>query len=444
MLYKRILLYFSRMLSYDLDYVCTSKKVDYKSTKYKDDEYTMFEFFDKFDFKDEFQKIMDVLVREEVFFGCYRDDIGERIGIQQLPSSYSLITGRSPGRLLMDFNMIYFVQPSVDINMFHPIFKEYYYKVFGDKNTSRYIPSATMGERDGTWAQWVQTDPNIFFVFKLFEQLATRIPLFAGMYPDIALQPLYRELAKTSAMASAVNLLKGEVGTNNSSSKGGSLANNFNIDAKNLGQFMQLLRSSVSSVIGVSAAPLQNLNPVSYPLPDRNVYDENMMVTASSSGGDMRLFYGRDRKSIFESEQSLSLDEQIVSAIYREFETFLNLKVNQYVGNKKHKFKFILSGTNFAYARKKKMADFSSLANLGIINASMGAAANNMSVFDFERMLQKSKGKDYASLFTPITPAFQQPQDSGKGRPKSDDSDLSEAGEETRSDGGNIEKGGDV
>ncbi len=442
MLYKRILLYMSRMLSYDLNYVCINPDVDYNSPQYKKDKNAMMNFFDKFDYVDEFQKILDVLVREEVFFGVMRKDGYSRYGIQQLPSNYCLITGRTPGRILYDFDMSFFLNAGIDINMFPDIFKVYYERAFAGKGSPDYIPSASTYDRDGSWAYYVQTDPEMFWGFKLFQQLTTRIPLFAAMYPDIVLQPLYRKLAKTNAMQSAVKILMGEVAMK-SDQKGGSLANSFSIDATNLGKFLQLVRSAIDSVVSVSAAPLSQKS-FEYSLSDRNVYDESQIIAASSSGANQRLIYSRDKQTIFESEQSVSVDEYLISPVYRELELFLNEIVNK--ETKKYKFKFMLSGTNFAYAKKKKMSDFTTMANMGIFNPSLAASSMGMNVFDLERMMTQVKAEKWEDKVTMITPMFQQSaeQQAGKGRPQKADEDLSEEGSDTRDAGSNQLKGGKI
>ncbi len=444
MLYKRILLYMSRMLSYDLNYVCINTDVDYNSPQYKKDKNAVINFFDKFDYVDEFQKIMDVLVREEVFFGVFRKDGYSRYGIQQLPSNYCLITGRTPGRILFDFSMAFFLNSGIDINMFPDIFKVYYEKAFSGKGSpNNYIPSAPLNDRDGSWAYYVQTDPEIFWGFKLFQQLTTRIPLFAAMYPDIVLQPVYRQLAKTNSMQTAVKILTSQVGMLENQ-KGGSLANAFTMDAGNLGKFLQLVRSAIDSVVSVTASPLSNQKAIEYSQSERNVYDESMSTNASSSGVNQRMIFSKDKQTIFESENSLSVDEYLISPVYRELELFLNEMVNK--ETKKYKFKFMLSGTNFAYDKKRKMSNFTTMANMGIFNPSLAASSMGMNVFDLERMMTQVKAEKWEDKVTMITPMFQQSaeQQAGKGRPQKADEDLSEEGSDTRDSGSNLLKGGKI
>ncbi len=446
MLYKRMLNYMGRMLSFDLNYVCINADVDYNDKQFKKDKGIISNFFDKFDIVNEFTSVMEVLVREEAMFTVLRTDGNFKWGLQQLPSNYCLITGRTAGELLFDYNMIWFMQPGIDINLYPPIFKEYYEKAFSGKGYSdKYIPSAPLNDRDGSWTYYVQTSPDEGFTsWKLFPQLATRIPLFSAMYPDIALQPLYRQLAKTNAMQSAVRLLVGEVGLLKDA-KGGNLSNAFSIDSGNLAKFLQLVRSSIDTTIGISAAPLQNITSHEFKLNDRNVYDESLSISAANSGSNARMFYATaDKQNIFESEQNLSVDEYLIAPAYRMFETFLNRHVNKLT--KKYKFKFMLSGTNFAYDKKRKMSNFTTMANMGIFNPSLAASSMGMNVFDLERMMTQVKAEKWEDKVTMITPLFQQSaeQQAGKGRPQKADEDLSEEGSDTRDSGSNLLKGGKI
>jgi hypothetical protein len=82
---------------------------------------------------------------------------------------------------------------------------------------------------------------------------------------------------------------------------------------------------------------------------------------------------------------------------------------------------------------------------MGIFLPQKIAASMGMNKFEFDRQLEESKADNYTDKFTIPTPAFQGGgQTEGAGRPKKSDSELGDAGEETRSSGGNIGRGGKV
>jgi hypothetical protein len=65
-----------------------------------------------------------------------------------------------------------------------------------------------------------------------------------------------------------------------------------------------------------------------------------------------------------------------------------------------------------------------------------------MNPFSFQRQMEEAKAMGWVDQLTPIVPAFQQGADTGAGRPKKKDGELGDSGDQTRSDGANIGRGG--
>jgi hypothetical protein len=449
MLMKRMVLYLSNSLSWNLDWVCTTPEAKYASDEYKKDKARMISFFDRFNIKEQFTNILQSMVLNETWFGQLRDDY-EKIAFQQLPQQYCTITARNPYGFNFDFNFQWFFQANTSIEMYHPVFKKMYNEVF-DKDGNGYEPynpASSFLARDGSWSMWVQTNlEDGFWAFKLQSFLSSRIPFLAPLFIDASLQPLYRKLAQSSAIQSAQKLLLGQVGLNKDS-KGGSLANNFNISADQLGKFLQLVRSGISESIGVTAAPLENMETHSFDLPARNVQSESNMILASQSGISSRLLYTLDKSNLEETRNSISVDEMMLKPVYYGFENFLNFRVNK--ETKKHKFKFMLNGFEFDSSKRKARDDFFQYANLGVFLPGKLGESLGVQRYDVERMLEESKAEKWEDKVTFITPLFQQSKEQqaanggGKGRPQKKDEELSESGGETREDGGNLDKGGKI
>ncbi len=441
MIMKRMVLYLANSMSWNIDWVCTTPNVDYKSKEFKKDKERITSFFDRFNVKEQFTQILQSMVLDEVYFGQLRDDY-EKMAFQQLPQQYCAVTARNPYGFSFDFNFQWFFQANTSIEMYHPVFKKMYLKLFEDNPD--YNPSASFLGRDGSWSLWTQTNlEDGFWAFKLQPFITSRIPFFAPLFVDASLQPLYRKLAKNSALQSAQKILIGQVGLNKDS-KGGSLANNFNISADQLGKFLQLVRSSISESINFSAAPLENMESHSFDLPSRNVQSEANMILASQSGVSSRLLYTLDKSNLEETRNSLSVDEMLLKPVYSSFENFLNFRVNQ--ETKKHKFKFILSGFEFDSSKRKARDDFFQFADRGVFLPGKLGEALGIQRYDVERMLMESKADDWESKMTFIVPLFQQSkeQQSGAGRPQKPEEELTEGGSETRENGGNISKGGKI
>lgn len=446
MLYRRLILYLSGMMSFDLDWVCiNADEKDYKSASFKKDYVEVIKFLDRFNVKEEFKKILRQMVRKEAFFGQLRTEYDQKYTIQELPEQNCLIVGRYPYGLLFDFDMSYFMNGNVSLDMFGSKFKEFYNEVLSNGDVGKYNPSAGIDIRTGNYTYYVQTSPVDGFVcFKLFEELASRIPLLAPMFPDIVLKPLYRKLSTNSYIQAASKVIVGSIPYLKGDTKGANTKDAFAISAENLGKFLALLRSGIAQEISVGAAPLDNISSFEYRMPDRNPLGDYTQITASTSGVNSRLIYGYDKQNLEETRNSISADEFLMEIVYSQFSNFLEFHINRRTKN--FKWKFLLSGSEFDTSKRKKLEDAMSLSDKGVFIPGMFAASMGVQKQDLERMLMEAKANKWDEKLLMIMSPFQM---SGKdanvnGRPRKKESELTDSGAQTQEDGGNLSKGGKI
>lgn len=449
MLYKRVLYYLSGMLAFDVTYTCMNqmKESEYKSKAYKEDLNILIDFLNSFNIKKEFKTVVRQLLRNEAYFSILRDE-GDRYTLQELPKDWCIITGRWDYGLLFDFDMNWFLQSGVDIEMYPPIFQKMYLKAFGTKPSGKYKPSAPVDSRDEAWVKWVQTSPKDgFWNFKFNPELATRIPFLAPLFPDVVIQPIIRKLQTNSYIASASKLLIGKVPMLDKSVKGASVKDSVAISPEMLGKFLALLKSGLSEAVKVGVAPLEDMKGVSFPL-DTPFYQDYLKTTTSSSGVNSRLIYTLDKNNAIESQLSINVDEFLMTYIYPQFSDFLEYHVNR--RTKKYKWKFVLEGTEFFTNRKERLDTQMTLADRGIVLPQKISAAIGMLPHIFERQLEEARVNGFTDKLTPLINSMETmggkpvPGKTGeKGRPKVSDNNISDSGAQTREDGGNIEKGGD-
>ncbi|MFM9972937.1 MAG: hypothetical protein ACKVQK_31560, partial [Burkholderiales bacterium] len=307
MIYKRVLNYFSGMLAFNFTYVCTNAKPeDYKTDKYKKDLKRVEHFFDRFDLKNEFSVVMREIMRQEAFFGVFRQDDPYRNTIQELPQQYSLLTGRFSMGLLFDFNMMLFYQPGMDLSMFPDVFKKMFKKAFGDgKKVNPYNPATTVNKRNSNWIYYVQTSPKDgFWCFKLFPEQITKIPFLSPFMKDVILQDMIRDLQKNSYIAEASKLLVGSVKMLDNTKS--SVKDALSLSPETLGKFLQLIKSGLPSAIKTVAAPLEGLQGVEF-AGSNDMYDSYLKSTSSSSGVNSRLIYSYDRQNVLETRLSMDI-----------------------------------------------------------------------------------------------------------------------------------------
>ena len=435
MLYKRILLFFSGMLSFDLNYVCVNAdEKDYTSPAYIKDLKIARDFFDRFNHKQEFKVSLKQMLRNEAFFGILRDDGAEKFTIQELPKDYCKITGRfDSGGLLFDFNFQWFLNPTISIDMYPRIFKRMFNDVYNRNSQKPYNPASTMDARTGNFVLWHQTSPTDGFVaFKLSPEIATLVPFLSPIMPDIVLQPVIRELQKNSYIQAASAILLGQVEFLKDSKA--SVKDALSLDPTTLGKFLSLLKSGIPDAIKVGAAPLANMEALQFEGNDK-IYNSYLQTSAASSGVNSRLLYSFDRQNLTETRLSMDVDTNILKPVYFQFENMLNFWVNR--KTKKFKFKFMLEGFENSLNRDERFEKANKLADSGIVLEQKFASAMGLSPFDFRRMLEETRANKFVEKLTPILKSNQMP---GQGRPEKSENDLSESGGETRNSGTNEDK----
>jgi hypothetical protein len=446
MILRRLILYLAGSCSFDCDWVCINAKTeeDFESTAYQDDYAKVIEFLDKFNVKAEFKKVLRQMVRKEAYFGQLRNEYKDKYVLQELPEDRCIITGRYPYGLLFDFDMSFFLQAGASLDMFSDKFKEFWREIFDESGMTNYNPAATLDNRTGNYVYWVQTSPEDGFVcFKLFEEIASRIPILAPMLPDVVLKPLYRKLSTNSAIQAAQKILIGQIPLLKGESKSATVKDSFAISADNLAKFLGLLRTGIAQEISLGAAPLENINGIEFSMPDKNILADYTQNTASSSGVNSRLIYGYDKQNIEETRNSISVDEFMMTPVYSMFAEWLNFQINKLT--KKFKWKFILSGSEFDTSKRKKLEDATTLADRGIFVPGMFAAAMNIQKQDLERMLLEAKANKWdEKLLMIIPPSQMSGKDSEGGRPPKKSGELGDAGANTQETGANIAKGGSV
>jgi hypothetical protein len=434
--YKRLISYLSGLLAFDYTITCSNaKEEDYKKAGYLKELDSVYDFFDKFDVKKEFGTVTRQVLRNDAFFPAFRMD-GDRYVFQELDNAYCKITAKFDYGYLFDFNMVYFLQPSTDLNMFPPFFAEAVQKMF--ESQKGYNPHMGADLRNSNWVYWTQIPSTVGFAFKLNQDNASRLPYFTGLFQDLYLQPLLRTLQRDKSIISAAKIVFGEVPLLDKSAKT-TVKDMFALDAKSLANFLTLLKSGVGNAIKVAAAPLNGVQGITFPS-ENDIYAEFLNnMTASSGINSNLIFTGKNKPNIRETELSLATDEQLMeSMVYPMCEDFVEYQLNRIT--KKYKFKVKFEGSNFFTNREQRMTPLKDLAQYGIILPQKFAAALGMEPREFERQMQEAKAKGFVDSLTPIIMASQTGSDKTNGRPTKSDSKISDAGSQTRDDGGNLTK----
>ena len=133
--------------------------------------------------------------------------------------------------------------------------------------------------------------------------------------------------------------------------------------------------------------------------------------------------------------------------MYPQFENFLEYYANKHT--KKFKWSFRFVGTNDKFDREARQDEAFKYADKGVVLPNKIASSLGMNKIELERELEEMNASDFIEKLRPMINIYTQGNvtqgstpNNGAGRPVSKDSDLTDSGEETRSRGSNIEKGG--
>lgn len=447
LMYKRNQEYLANLPAFDLEISCkNAKPEDYKTNKYKNDYEEIKKFINAFNYREQFKNITWNIVMNETYYAMFRE-LGDKSVIQEFPSQYALITGKWEYGLLYDIDMNWFLQGEVDINCYPDWIKKRYLEMFDGKQVKPYIPSNKINKRTGSFALWTQTDPaDGCWVFKFNPNHNLQIPFFSGMLPEMAAIPVMRNLQINQSMAAARKLLVSSIPYLNEK-KAASVANQLAIDADTLGKFIGLATQGLEAAIKVLALPTEDIKGVEFKNTDNDTYETFMSITSSLLSGGKVIFSTKENQNAIESQFSIDIDRMLVKSIYPQFENFLEYYANKHT--KKFKWSFRFVGTNDKFDREARQDEAFKYADKGVVLPNKIASSLGMNKIELERELEEMNASDFIEKLRPMINIYTQGNvtqgstpNNGAGRPTSKDSDLTDSGEETRSRGSNIEKGG--
>ena len=418
MYYKRLIRYFSDMACFNLNYDCINieKLSDFKSKQYKEDLKILDDFISKFDCKENFSAVLSQELRQGVFYGVLRFD-DDKYVIQELPPDFCKITGRHSHGLLFDFNMNYFIgNYGVDINMFPRVFKKMYNDVWR-KISSPYNPHSPVDTRSSTFMYWHQCAPSDgFWCWKISPEIATIIPYFAPMFPDMGFQPTVRKLQNDKYFIAASKLLVGILGFNKET-KSGQVANQLNITPDLLGKFLAVARKGLNEQIGLVALPVDNIETVDFDVDENNIVTDYIQALSQQGIASADVLMSNNKLNSHQSKLASAVDGNIIRSLYNSFADFIDFFVNS--RTKKYKFHVSFHDINVPDDRAERENRFKTNAAMGIVDVQYAARVFDLNPFEFERRLAMSKSSEFEkNLISLMSLNNQSANMQNVGRPK--------------------------
>lgn len=443
MIFKRTLFSYVNALAFDLQIVPQQglTKEDYESEEYKEDKKRINNFVKKFDYKGEFRKVTVQLMKSEVYYTWFRKtkvgNKGMKFALQIMPQQYCMTTGYWEKGILYDLDYNYFLQPSVDIDGFDPSIAKTYNRIFSSTEMINYRPTAQLNERTGQYAYWAQTSPaDGAWCFKFDPSNFNNTPFLAPFLKDTIRNDEIGVLQYNKDMISAYAILAGEIRLFDNA-KSGTNADQFAINPKTLGAFMGKAKAGLGSLVKLAALPVENSKMYQFTDSNTNMYSDQLTNSAGVGSGVSRVIYSSDRMSNAEIEAGLTEQYTTMAmALYPQFQNFM-----EYYGNKltkKYKFSFVFTGSNYQFERDKRMERLVKIADHGLVlGPSAWASALGYNPVDFEALLEEGAYSNFSDKFRLMLNTNTSKDGSSSnnnGRPKLDNKDLSDSGEQNRNE----------
>ena len=439
MIFKRTLYSYANALSFDLQVTCKNAytESDYQSDEYKKDRQTVDNFLTNFDYKKEFYNVLLNVLKRDTYFTWFRKTkTGNRgkmkFALQVMPQDYCMLTGYFEKGLLWSMNQLYWTLPGVDLDSYDPSLKRTYQRALENAELN-YKPSAPLNERNGSYALWADVSPlDGAWCFKWATDNFANNPFLSPYVANILRSDEIGELQYNKDLIAASGILAGEIQLYDQA-RSGQKANQFSIDPKTLGAFMQKVKSGLNGVAKVAAVPLANIKYFQFEDKNPNSYTNELTTTAGIGTGISRVIYSSDKMSNAELEAALNEVYQTMKPMYAQFNNFLDFYVNQMTS--KYKFKFEFVGSNYQFERDARFDKMMKMADKGLVlNSSAWASAVGMNPVTFDRMLAESKYTGWIDKYSQMllnanTSSY---KDNEGGRERKNDRDLTESGEASR------------
>lgn len=437
MLFARVFESYSKILSYDLQVTCSNAftEEDFTSAEYAKDKKAIYKFLDSFDYKAEFTKVTQQVLRNGAGYFSFRQTHGNtkdmKATLQMLPQKHCMLTGYWEKGVLTDFDMSLFLQPGVDIDGYAPEFRKYFQKVFGEGQTiSNYIPSNQFSTRNGVYGLWTQTPPDVIWAFMLDMSDFTAVPFLAPYLKDALLDDEIEMLQRSKDIASAYAILAGEIRLFDNA-KSGTKADQFAIAPTTLVDFMRKVKAGLPNEIKAVAMPTENSKFYQYTDGNKDMLTMQLSTSAGVGSSLSRIIYSTDRMSAAELQYAAEAQGQIVKPLYSQYANFLEYFANKMT--KKYHFKFHFEGLDYEFDRQARFDRLMKASDKGLVlNESAFASAMGLEPQMFEHSLMESKASGWVQKFSQLLLNSNTTAQTEGGRPESNPLDLSDSGEMNR------------
>ncbi len=412
--FRRLINYFAKMPTYAyviMPYKLDTQKVNDKT--FRSSYRKALDLLEVMNLKHEFIKVLTTAFREDVYFG-YEYSTSDSFFIQTLDAQYCKLSSIEDGCYCFAFDFSFFKGKESLLTMYAPEFTTKFNVYKGDSKQ-----------------RWQELDPKRTICIKIQEDLPYCVPPFSGVLPEIYDIEDYKGLMKAKTETGNYKMLALQIPVEDGEIK---------MDLELAKSFYRALGQELPENIGAVLTPMKIESfdfEKSGSTQDLDAVHRAESQFWSSAGTSSYLFAGGDNPSSSTLSISINTDAEIIYAVLRQLERWVNRKLKSLPGAFKFKVHFL---DMTVYNAEKVANSLLKAAQSSLPTKMAAAAAIGMSPADFDAMsyLENTMLKLHENL-VPLSTSYTQSGANDPGRPtnESKGEDLSDSGEQTQENDSN-------
>jgi len=419
--FRRIIQYFTCLS--DLSYVVSPYNIDPKKANKNSvnrNYRKVLSLLNSMSIKTQFPKILTVCLREDVFYGTLWV-MPNSVTVQQLPSDYCSISSIEGNVFNVSFDFSYFSA--------HPELLDYYPDEFRRKY-ERYKQDMT--------DRWIELDAPTSFAVKCNCDIPDyAMPPLAGILREVYDLEDYKQLRMTQEEIENYALLAMKIPMNQNGEWG--------IDLKKAEDFWRNLDAVMPEEVGSVLTPM-SIDKISFERSNSGTTDAvaESEKELFSAAGVSSLLFNNEKASANALLLSIKADQALTYGIVKCIQDV----VNRFIQWQSYGRNFYVEFLDVSIYNRKEYGDaMLKAASYGLPTISMYAASQGLGQAELDTMSYlETEVLGLQDMFKPLKNSAQTSSssdaddevenDNGEtGRPKKEDSELSDSGEQSREDG---------
>lgn len=414
-LYKLIVRYMALMPTYAYTVVPTEMPEKVDKGKLKKQYMKTLLYVDKMNLSHEMIKAMIVAFREDVFFG-YEHESKDSYFIQQLDAKYCRISSIEDGVFNFAFDFGYFDSYKEELELFPKEFLQKY-------NTYK-----------ATKERWIELDSNKTVCFKVNSDFLYSLPPFATMFQAIVDLDEYKAIKKARAKNDNFMAFIQKIPLDEKNPD----INKFLIDLDLAMTFHNMASDTLPEGVGVITSPMA----IEAVKTEKGKTDSDLVSEAYREafrdGGVSEFLFNSDKNTSVGLAKSIITDEEVVFAMLRQIERWINRKLKNQSGVYKFKVK-LLDITVFN--REERTKQYLESAQFGLpVKLEIGASLGLSPLELVNKATLENEVLGLHDLFIPLQSSFNKLDDGDVGRPQKSDNEISDSGQINKDKGSDTKR----